>query len=87
MTLQAAQAEFTQQAAQNTENYRASQAALTPTAAAVKTQTALTAIDDARQQTQAESWAEFWQTIRLLIVAPLAVFWAVVYLCCRDCCI
>jgi hypothetical protein len=74
MTLQAAQAEFTQQAAQNTGNYRASQAAQTPTAAAVKTQTALTAIVDARQQMQAESWAEFWQTIRLMIVALLAVF-------------
>lgn len=70
------------QAAQDTQAARrmaqdATHAAQTPTRAAVATLAAAAAADRTRQQAQAADVAEFWQTLRWVIVAVLAVGGAV----------
>ena len=73
MTLDAAKAEFTGTAQQNVLNLQASQAWSTPTAAALRAQATAQALESDRRQAQADNMAEFWRTIRTVIVALLIV--------------
>lgn len=73
MTLDAAQAEFTATAIQNARNFQASQAWATPTAAAMRAQATAQAAEVSRRRENADSAAEFWQTIRFIFAALLVV--------------
>jgi hypothetical protein len=73
MTQAAATSAQADTAQARTQAAHQTQAWATPTAAAMRTQAAAAAIDYARQQAQASSVGEFWQTVRFVIVALLIV--------------
>lgn len=73
LTQQAGQGAATATTAARTQSAGASQAWATPTAAAMRTQAAAAATDRARQQEAAASVAEFWRTLRTVLVALLIV--------------